>query len=81
MVSLFSLYKTKWQKLPRFLGQKCFRGAFKDTENKEIYSTEQKMLGEKNYSYIQKYKTWTDLVQSHILFNNQDFALTSNNDA
>lgn len=51
MVSLFSLYKTKWQKLPRFLGQKCFRGAFKDTENKEIYSTEQKMLGENLFIY------------------------------
>lgn len=28
MVSLFSLYRTKWQKLPRLLGQKCFLGAF-----------------------------------------------------
>lgn len=32
IVSLFSLYKTKWQKLPRFLGQKCFLGAVIDTE-------------------------------------------------
>lgn len=35
MVSLFSLYSTKWQKLPRFLGQKCFLGAFKETQKKE----------------------------------------------
>lgn len=36
MVSLFSLYKTKWQKLPRFLGQKCFLGALKDTEKQNL---------------------------------------------
>lgn len=36
MVSLFSLYKTKWQKLPRFLGQKCFLGALKGTQKKHL---------------------------------------------
>lgn len=36
MVSLFSLYRTKWQKLPRFLGQKCFLGALMETEKSRI---------------------------------------------
>lgn len=36
MVSLFSLYKTKWQKLPRFFGQKCFLGALKGTQKQHL---------------------------------------------
>lgn len=35
MVSLFSLYRTKWQKLPRFLGQKCFLGALMNTQKND----------------------------------------------
>lgn len=34
MVSLFSLYRTKWQKVSRFLGQKCFLGALIGTQKK-----------------------------------------------
>lgn len=44
MVSLFSLYRTKWQKLPRFLGQKCFLGALMETEKSRIYGGEHELL-------------------------------------
>lgn len=59
MVSLFSLYKTKWQKLPRFLGQKCFLGALMDTEKKWILLRRTRIV-ELNDSHFQKYKSLTD---------------------
>lgn len=65
MVSLFSLYRTKWQKLPRFLGQKCFLGALMDTEKKWILRCRTRIV-ELNDSHFQKYKSLTDSSHSII---------------